>query len=88
MEISGRADLDNLVLATVLALGVPLEDKRYQKLKKMPRNAQLSAHANSAPMVQSSFTSSAIFNTAPELASARSMLTNSHDHAECCPLWR
>jgi len=29
MEISGRADLDDLVLATVLALGVPLEDKRY-----------------------------------------------------------
>jgi len=31
--MSGRADLDNLVLATVLALGVPLEDKRYRKRK-------------------------------------------------------
>ncbi len=27
--MSGRADPDDLVLATVLALGVPLEDKRY-----------------------------------------------------------
>ncbi len=31
MEMSGRADPDNLVLATVLGLGVPLEDKRYQQ---------------------------------------------------------
>jgi len=33
MNISGRADIDNLVLvivlAIVLALGVPLEDKSY-----------------------------------------------------------
>jgi len=28
--MSGRADPDKLVLATVLALGVPLEDKRYR----------------------------------------------------------
>ncbi len=28
--MSGRADIDNLVLATVLALGVPLENKSYR----------------------------------------------------------
>jgi hypothetical protein len=30
--MSGRADIDNLVLATVLALGVPLEDKSHPKV--------------------------------------------------------
>jgi hypothetical protein len=51
MEMSGRADLDNLVLATVLALGVPLEDKRYRlqvagSSYLIPLSALLNHHPN------------------------------------------